>query len=1105
MATETIDIIVRENGARVVKRNLEEIGAVAERSVRGLRLLQNALFVLGGAGLLSGLTRMLDTLTNFENRLTLVTKSTAELNAVQDELFNIATRTRSSFESTAEVYTRVALAVRQIGLSQRDTLNFTESLNQATILSGASAREAAAALIQLSQGLAAGRLNGDELRSVLEQLPFVADIIAEELGVTRGELRKLGADGKITTQVLIDAFRNAREEIAEKFAKTVPTIGQSFEVFRTQLLRVLDSLDDTTGASAAVARAIIAVANSLDVLVASVIVAGLAFAGWKLGGMISTLLAWASANRQIAAAVAAGNATMLTAVGIEQAKAASSLQAAQAQSAETASTLAAIQADIAQLNIQRSLLLQQQASITIDNQRRIARDALTGRFIAYNAAVAQNIRTNIALQRTETALLATKGQLTSAVAAQTAATNALSAAQTRATAANAAASGIVARLSTMFPGLAAIVRGVSAAFMGLWAVIVANPIGAIIALIVAAVAALVLFSDKISVSSDGLVTLRNVGIATFQLIMEAIAPVGQFLIDTFQPAFDWIGKAWDRLVQKVQQAMEFILGIIKAYINFQIGLWDGLISSIIRAWDLFPAAFGDVLIMAYNSMIQFVEDSVNGFIDGFLSLPRRAQEVFESVANFGRQALDYIVNAFRALPSAIAALADQAATFLKNNFVEAINYIIGLLNNLPGIAIDTFGEIGTAVQDAFTLPEPPNFNDYVTSGGRLDLSSLKRETSGAAQEVATIFSEEFTRSINTDYIGNAWNAIIERARQVSADRIAAESADLNAPGTPGTTPPGSATGGAGGNQKTFEQLVAELARENELLKVNAAEREKLQAIIQMEEQLKRSLTEAERALVMELLNENEVLNKAAEIYESVRGPAYEYQLTLEALNRLLQEGRINQQEFTNEVIKARIEFLNSQTDMASGMERGFLKILQKTGDYATQIENIITTAFDGMSQAIADLVVDGEADFGSLIRSINKMIVQLVVSQAFQQLFGGTGVAGGQASGNIFSSLFSGLKGLFGFQNGGSFMVNANNGIAPLPNGGNDNRLVAFRAQDGEQVTVTPRGQSPAGGSNQQVIVNFNITTPDVAGFRASESQLAAKAARMIGRGQRNM
>ena len=1030
MATETIDIIVRENGARVVKRNLEEIGAVAERSVRGLRLLQNALFVLGGAGLLAGLTRMLDTLTNFENRLVLVTKSTQELNAVQEELFNISNRTRSNFESTAEIYTRVALAVRELGLSQKDTLNFTETLNQATILSGASGREASAALIQLSQGLASGRLNGDELRSVLEQLPFVADVIAKQLGVTRGELRKLGSDGKITTDIIINAFRNAREEIAGKFAQTVPTISQAFSVLRTEALRLLDAFDDSTGASEAVARAIIALSNSLNVLVGAVIAAIAAFAGWKIGTLVSSLASWLAIQRQVTAAVAAGNATLLTATGIEQAKAATALQAAAAESANAAATVRSTQADLLQLQTQRSLLLQQQASIAIDTQRRIARDALTGRFIAYNAAVAQNIRTNIALQRTETALLATKGQLTGALAAQTAATNTLTAAQSRATVANAAAGGVLARLSTAFPGLAAIVRGVASAFTALWAVIIANPIGAIIALIAAVVLALVYFSDQIGVADNGLVTLRDVGIATFQLIMEAIAPVEKFLVDVFGPALNWVGEKFTWLWNKIVEILGWIVNAVKTYINMQIGLWVGLVNSVVKAWDILPAALMDVGKMAINGLITVIETGINGILAAIQGL------------------LDFIGQA-------------AVAVGKENPFANLI--------------------------------------------GKVDLSQYRQELSGAASEVGQIFSEEFGRSLNTDYIGNAWSAVLARARQVAQERLARTNADLNKPGTAGTTPGAAGSGGG----KTFEQIVQELTLQNELLRVNAAEREKLQAIIKVEEELKRKLTETERALVMEILNENETLKKAAEIYQSVRGPAYEYELTLRALNELLKAGKINQAEFTNEVIKARIEFLNSQTDMASGMERGFLKILQKTGDYATQMENIITTAFDGMSSAIADLVVDGEADFGSLIRSINKMIIQLVVSQAFQQLFGGSGIgggAGGQAGGNIFGSLFSGFKSLFGLQTGGSFTVGPNTGIAPLPNGGNDNRLVAFRAQDGEEVSVTPRGQSGRnGGASNQTIVNFNITTPDVASFRASESQLSAKAARMIGRGQRNM
>ena len=1098
MATETIDIIVRENGARVVKRRLEEIGDVAQRSVRGLRLLQNSLFVLGGAGLISALGRMVDTVANFQNRLSLLTTSAREAAFVQRELFDIARRTRAEFDTTAQIYTRTALAVRALGVSQQETLNFTESLNQATILSGASTREANAALIQMSQALASNRFSGDEFRSVSEQLPFIIDVIGDSLGVTRGEVRKLGMDGKLTAEVILKAFREAREEIAEKFARTIPTLSQSFTVFRTRLTEVIGTMDQSLGISRSLAAAVILLADNLEYLVGGVIAATAAFAAFKFTGWIAAIVAVIQKNRELAAAVAAGDAVLLTSVEIERAKAASALQMASATAAQAAAKVRDIQLDVAQLQTQRALLLQQQASIKIDVQRRTARDALTGRFIAYNAAVAQNIRTNIALQRTETALLASKGALTQATVAQTAATTALSAAQGRAAVAGAAANTWTARLGRAFPGLTASVGTAGRALGGLARVALAHPIAAIVAAVVAAGVALVMFSDKIGVADDGLVTLRDVGIATFQLIKEAIAPVGQFLVDVFRPAIEWVVKAWNWLVEKVKEAMMFILNVVKSYINFQIGLWDGLISSVIKAWDLFPAAFKDILIIAYNSMIQFVEDSVNGFIEGFLSLPERAKEVFEAVANFGRDALNYIVEAFRALPGAIADLADRAATFLKNKFVEAINYVVDLLNKLPGIAIDAFGEVGTAVEDAFTLPPPPDFSQYVNEG-RLDLSSLKLETTGAAREVGQIFSEEFARSLNTDYIGDAWNAVLERARQLAAERTAAV-----AGGEGGTPPPGGDSGS--GKGKSFAEIIQELTMANELLRVNAAERDKLQAIIRIEEQMKRSLTETERELVRALLDENEVLTKAAEIYEEIKGPLYNYRLELEALNELLRQGRINQDEFTNAVRSSRIEFLNTQTDMASGFERGFLKILEKTADYAKQTEDIITKAFDGMSQAIADLVVDGEADFGSLIKSINKMIIQLVMSQAFQQLFGGfggTGIAG--SGGNMFSGLFQGIKGLFGFQDGGQFRVGGGMGFAPIPNGGNDNRLVAFRAQDGETVTVTPKGQQPGGGGNQNVVVNFNITTPNVESFRQSESQLAAKAARLISQGRRNM
>jgi tape measure domain-containing protein len=1024
MTTETIDIIVRENGARVVKRSLEEIGDVATRSVRGLRLLQNSLFVLGGAGAVAGLTKMLDTLTNFENRLRLVTNSTAELNAVQNELFNIANRTRSSFETTSELYTRMALAARELGLSQRDVLQFTESLNQATILSGASTREANAALIQLSQGLASGRLNGDELRSVLEQLPYVADIIANSLGVTRGQLRKLGSDGKITSAQIVKAFADAREELAVRFGTTVPTIGQAFEVLRNQALRVVDQFDDMTGASASVANAIITIADSLEFLVAGIVSASAAFAAFKAVGYISALIQVIKYNREVAAAVAAGNATLLTAEGIEKAKAASALASAAATNAAATAKVRELQVGAAQI-AQNITLLQQQAAegaIVVTNGR--ARSALTGRFVALNAAVANNIRTNIALARTEQLLVGTSAELAAATTAQTAATNALSAAQARSTAAIAASSGVFARLSATFPVLAGLINIVRTAMMGLWAIMVANPIGAVIAAIVAIVAALVYFSDKIGVADDGFVTLRDVGIATFQLIGEAIAPVITLISDGFSAAIDFVSGLWNKLKDFVGQVMGIILNVVKSYINFQIGLWVGLFNSVMKAWGLFPAALKDLGALAITGLITVVEAGLEGLVKG--------------IGDF----LEWLGGAFTAVG-------------LENPFATMFD----------------------------------NFD--------VNLEEFKPEVTGAAQQVGQIFNDEFGKALSTDYIGNAWGAILERARAVAAERLA----NLDTKSDP-ANPAGTGAGGADSKAKSFAEVVRELTLQNELLKVNTAEREKLQAVLQIEEQMKRSLTEAERGLVMELLNENQILKAASDIYEEINGPMEKYKTNLEAIKRLLADGRISQDQFVTATRAARIEFLSSQTDMASGLERGLLRILEKTGDYAKQMEDIITNAFDGMASAIADLVVDGEADFSSLIKSINKQIVQLVVSQAFQQLFGGftggTGTGGGNIFGNLFKSLFSSLPGLV---SGGSFQVGSQSGIAPLP--GVDNRLVAFRGKDGENVTVTPKGQTPGGGQ-QNITVNFNVSTPDVEGFRRSEGQLSARAARMISRAGRN-
>jgi tape measure domain-containing protein len=263
MTTESITIAVDQKGARVVKRDIENIGKGGKNAQSDVGRLNNVLRSLGVTLSLGLITSYADEYTNLQNRLKLVTRDTHELNSVTRELFRVANSTRSSFSTTTEVYARTALATRGLGLSQRETLQFTKSLNQAVILSGASFQEAHAGMIQLSQGLASGTLRGDELRSVMEQLPLVADVIADGMEATRDELRQLGTDGVISAEKVIDAFKKASDELQNNFNNTVPTVGQSFVVLKNRALEFLGELDKTSGAAKAVSENIIKLSENL--------------------------------------------------------------------------------------------------------------------------------------------------------------------------------------------------------------------------------------------------------------------------------------------------------------------------------------------------------------------------------------------------------------------------------------------------------------------------------------------------------------------------------------------------------------------------------------------------------------------------------------------------------------------------------------------------------------------------------------------------------------------------------------------------------------------------------------------------------------------------
>jgi len=189
------------------------------------------------------LVRSINTYTEMSNRLKLVTADAKNLADIQNELFEVAQKTRGALSTTVDLYSRLARSTQELGISQERLLSVTETINKAITISGSSTQASNAALIQLGQGLAAGALRGQELNSVMEQTPRLAQALADGLSVTIGELREMGKAGKITAINVIQALESQSTAVDKEFGQTEQTISQAMQRIENIALRTFGSLD----------------------------------------------------------------------------------------------------------------------------------------------------------------------------------------------------------------------------------------------------------------------------------------------------------------------------------------------------------------------------------------------------------------------------------------------------------------------------------------------------------------------------------------------------------------------------------------------------------------------------------------------------------------------------------------------------------------------------------------------------------------------------------------------------------------------------------------------------------------------------------------------
>lgn len=252
-------------------RSLQQFELRTQRARTAMRDLAAGFGVgLGVGGLAFGLAaitreigQMAEAATNVRARLALVLGPQGDMEAAIAGIGRAAAQSRGSVESTVDLYTRLARSTQEMGVSQDRLLGVTTTVNQAIRISGVEASAAQAALVQLGQGLAAGALRGEELNSVMEQTPRLAQAIADGLGVTIGQLREMGKAGELTAGAVVGALESQALTVQREFGRMPVTVADAMQSVRNELFAAVAAMNDASGASGGLANLIMELANSL--------------------------------------------------------------------------------------------------------------------------------------------------------------------------------------------------------------------------------------------------------------------------------------------------------------------------------------------------------------------------------------------------------------------------------------------------------------------------------------------------------------------------------------------------------------------------------------------------------------------------------------------------------------------------------------------------------------------------------------------------------------------------------------------------------------------------------------------------------------------------
>lgn len=253
-----------------------------------------------GLQTLTGLVNLSDTFTQTTARIDLMNDGLQTTQELTQMIYQSAQNSRGAFDTTAAMVSKLGTLAGNAFNSSQEIVAFAEQLNKQMAISGTSVQEGQAAMLQLTQAMASGVLRGEELNSLLEQTPMIAQTIAQYLGVSTGEMKNMASEGLVTAEIVKNAMFWAADETNRKFEQMPMTWAQVWQSFQNTAMMVFQP----------VLNAINAIANNISWLGPLVAGLGVAFGIFLIAAnWIKICSAVSTAFGAIQTAVAAVTAT----------------------------------------------------------------------------------------------------------------------------------------------------------------------------------------------------------------------------------------------------------------------------------------------------------------------------------------------------------------------------------------------------------------------------------------------------------------------------------------------------------------------------------------------------------------------------------------------------------------------------------------------------------------------------------------------------------------------------------------------------------------------------------------------------------------------------